>query len=244
MNVDLVRRPTVRGARTAVLVYEPRRPRGVSLAVGHGYSSSKQNLDPLCGFLASHGFGIASVDFPGHKLGATGGRLESPQDMLDALAAGVAVARDAFGPGPVYSLGHSVGAMTALGACAADPSLAGAISIATGLGRPGALHAIVAGRVVDLRSGYVDGLSLRELMELTEPLVRPALARLAGRPVLYVAAERDAMVSLESARALFDAAPEPKTYVTIASDHTTAGERARAAVLAWLDALHPRLPAD
>lgn len=243
MNVDLVRRPTARGAQIATLVYEPRRARGVSVAAAHGYSSSKQNLDPLCAFLAAHGFGVASVDLPGHKLGASGGRLESPQDMLDALATGVATARECFGAGPVYTLGHSVGAMTALGTCAFDPSIAGAISIATGLGRSGALQAMVAGRVIDLRSGYVDGLSLRELMDRTEPLVRPGLARLAGRPVLYVAAERDAMVSRESARALYDAAPEPKTFETIASDHTSAAERSRAVVLAWLDALHPRTPA-
>jgi hypothetical protein len=39
---------------------------------------------------------------------------------------------------------------------------------------------------------------------------------------------------------LFALAPEPKTLVEIASDHTNAGEHARAAVLAWLNALHPR----
>ena len=63
---------------------------------------------------------------------------------------------------------------------------------------------------------------------------------LAGRPVLYVAAERDGMVSRASAEALFMRAPEPKTFVTVASDHTYAGEHARAAVLAWLNERHPR----
>jgi fermentation-respiration switch protein FrsA (DUF1100 family) len=94
--------------------------------------------------------------------------------------------------------------------------------------------------VTDLRSSYVDGLSLPELAERTEPLVDPALAALAGRPVLYVAAQRDMMVSASSARALFERAPEPKTFVTIDSDHTSAGENARGAVLAWLNARHPR----
>ncbi len=61
----------------AVLEYEPRRARGVTIVAGHGYSSSKQNLDGLCAFLASHGFGVYSLDFPGHKLGASGGRLDS-----------------------------------------------------------------------------------------------------------------------------------------------------------------------
>jgi fermentation-respiration switch protein FrsA (DUF1100 family) len=58
--------------------------------------------------------------------------------------------------------------------------------------------------------------------------------------VLYVAAERDGMVSLASARELFERAPEPKTFATIDSDHTTAGDNARATVLAWLNERHAR----
>jgi fermentation-respiration switch protein FrsA (DUF1100 family) len=48
------------------------------------------------------------------------------------------------------------------------------------------------------------------------------------------------MVSPASARELFERAPEPKTFVTIDSDHTSAGENARSAVLAWLNERHPR----
>ncbi|HEX3468453.1 MAG TPA: hypothetical protein VHT05_10275, partial [Candidatus Elarobacter sp.] len=65
----------------AFLAYEARRARDVALVAGHGYSSSKQNLDGLCAFLASHGFGVFSLDFPGHKLGASGGRLRSVEDL-------------------------------------------------------------------------------------------------------------------------------------------------------------------
>ena len=64
------------------MAYEARRPRGVTIVAGHGYSSSKQNLDSLCAFLASHGFAVYSLDFPGHKLGASGGRLRSLDDLL------------------------------------------------------------------------------------------------------------------------------------------------------------------
>jgi fermentation-respiration switch protein FrsA (DUF1100 family) len=58
---------------------------------------------------------------------------------------------------------------------------------------------------------------------------------------LYVAASRDAMVSETSVRELYQRAPEPKTFVSVDSDHTYAGERARTAVLEWLNRLHPRL---
>jgi len=230
---------TAAGESIAALDYEPRRPRGVSLAVGHGYSSSKHNLDLLCAFLASHGFGIISIDFPGHKLGASGGRLREVADLDRALDAAVRYAREAYG-GVIYTLGHSMGAATALRVCAADAAVAGAISIATGYRRPSALEALGSRGAIDLRSAYVDGLTLPELVAESEPLLPGALARLEGRSVLYVAAEHDAMVSRASAEELFALAPEPKTFVTIASDHTYAGEHARAAVLAWLNERHPR----
>lgn len=239
MNLDVLALRTPRGAHVAALDYEPRRARGVSIAAGHGYSSSKHNLDPLCAFLASHGYRVISIDFPGHKLGASGGRLESADDLTAALGAAVAFARETYRE-PVYTLGHSMGATTALRVCAHDAGVTGAISIATGYGRPRALQGLVARGVSDLRSAYVDGLSLPELVEATEPHLEAALPLLAGRPVLYVAADRDGMVSRGSAEELVARAPEPKTFVTISSDHTSAGENARAAVLAWLNERHPR----
>jgi pimeloyl-ACP methyl ester carboxylesterase len=238
MKLELVSLSTVRGATIAALDYEPRRSRVVTLVAAHGYSSSKANLDALCAFLASHGCRIVSLDFPGHKLGASGGRLESVEDLTDAVAAAVGYARDLYGA-PVYTLGHSMGATTALRACARDPLVAGVVSIATGYGRPSALRALTAG-AVDLRSSYVDGLTLQEVVMQTEPLLDDVLAGLAGRPALYVIAERDGIVSRASAEELFSRAPEPKSVVTIASDHTNAGEHARAAVLAWLGERHPR----
>jgi uncharacterized protein len=223
----------------AVLEYEARRPRGVALVAGHGYSSSKQNLDGLCAFLASHGFSVYSVDFPGHKLGASGGRLRGVHDLFDAMATAVRFARER-GAQTVYAAGHSMGATTALCVAGRDPSLAGAISIATGYGRPSVLDALAARGVVDLRSSYVDGLTLQEIAHEWQPRVDEALPRLAGRPVLFIAAERDGMVSRASVSELYERASEPKTFVTVASDHTFAGDNSRTAVLQWLNALHPR----
>ncbi|GAC1587465.1 MAG: hypothetical protein NVS3B28_12000 [Candidatus Velthaea sp.] len=238
MNVELLR--TSAGFNdVAVLAYEARRPRGVTLVVGHGYSSSKHNLDSLCAFLASHGFAVYSLDFPGHKLGASGGTLRSVDDLVDAFAAVVALARTR-GAGPVYAVGHSMGAVTALCSAAQDPAIAGAVSIATGWGRPQALQALAGRGMVDLRSSYVDGRSLPEIASGWGPLLEAALPRLAGRPTLVIAADRDGMVARASVDDLFERIPEPKTFATVASDHTLAGENSRSAILTWLNALHPR----
>jgi len=221
----------------AVLWYEPRRPRGVCIVAGHGYSSSKQNLDFLCGFLASHGFAVYSLDFPGHKLGSSGGELRGVDDCIDAMSATVSFARER-GETTVYTLGHSMGGMTAIFTAALDAELSGSIAIATGYGRPTSLEALTKVGVTDFRASYVVGVTLPELVAGVDRRYSELLERLAGRPALYVAANRDAMVSPSSVRELYDRAPEPKTFVTIDSDHTYAAERARSVVLAWLNERH------
>lgn len=235
MNVTLHHLPD----GLAALEYEARRPRGVTFVVGHGYSSSKQNLDGLCAFLASHGCSIYSLDFPGHKLGASGGTLRDVVHLFESMETVIAFARER-GAQTVFTLGHSMGAATAICVAGRDPTLAGAVSIATGWGRPTVLDALAARGVVDLRSSYVDGPTLQELAQQWDPHIARALADLAGRPMLFIAADRDGMVAPSSVEDLYARAAEPKTFVTVASDHTFAGDNSRTAVLQWINALHPR----
>ncbi len=238
MKLDLHHVATENG-NVAALAYEPRRSRDLAIVAGHGYSSSKHNLDPLCAFLAAHGCAMFSLDFPGHKLGASGGRLRDADDAVAAVAAVVALARGE-GFSRVLTLGHSMGAMAALLAAAEDAAILGCIAIATGYGRPTALSALQRAGVTDFRSGYVDGASLPELVEGIDRRFDRALPRLLGRQALYIAARADAMVSPASVRDLYERAPDEKHFVTIESDHTEAGPRARAEVLAWLDERFPR----
>lgn len=230
-RIDAQRNPV------AVLWYQPRRPRGISLIAGHGYSSSKQNLDFLCSFLSSHGFGVYSLDFPGHKLGASGGELRGVEDCIDAMASVVAFARER-GDASAYTLGHSMGGMTAIFTAALDARILGSIAIATGYGRPTSLETLQRVGVADFRASYVIGVTLPELVAGVDGRYAQLLGRLSGRPSLFVAANRDAMVSPQSVRELFERAPDPKSFATIESDHTYAAERARAAVLEWLNERH------
>jgi pimeloyl-ACP methyl ester carboxylesterase len=232
-NVELLHLPAERNP-LAVLHYEPRRSRGIGIVAGHGYSSSKHNVDFLCGFLSAHGCRVYSFDFPGHKLGASGGELCGVDDCVDAMQRVVELARERTAE-PVYTLGHSMGGMTALFTAALDDEVAGAVAIATGYGRPTSLEALRKVGVTDFRSSYVVGVTLPELVAGVEARYDALLPRLAGRPSLYIAASRDAMVSPRSVRELYDRAPHPKTFVTIESDHTYAAEHARAAVLEWLN---------
>lgn len=222
----------------AFLEYEPRRARGVSIVAGHGYSSSKHNLDFFCGFLASHGYRVFSLDFPGHKLGASGGELRGIDDLVDVMDA-VAGAAAQTGD-TLYAAGHSMGAMTAIFLAARRADIAGVISITTGYGRPSALDALQKAGATDFRSSYVDGLALPDLVAHSTERIAADLPKLGGRAQLYVAASRDAMVSPRSVEDLFHRAPEPKAFVQIESDHTYAADNARSAVLQWLNERHPR----
>jgi pimeloyl-ACP methyl ester carboxylesterase len=218
----------------AVLWYEPRRPRGMAIVAGHGYSSSKQNLDFLAAFLSSHGFGVYNFDFPGHKLGASGGELRGVDDCIDAMSAVVAFARER-GDTAIYTLGHSMGGMTAIFTAALDSEIVGTIAIATGYGRPTSLQALQKVGATDFRSSYVVGVALPELVAGVDGRYAQLLPQLGQRPSLYVAASRDGMVSPKSVRELYERAPEPKWFTTIDSDHTYAAERSRASVLEWLN---------
>lgn len=221
----------------AFLHYRPRKPRDLAIVAAHGYSSSKQNLDSLCAFLCAHGADVFSLDLPGHKLGASGGRLDTFDDALDAMAGVVAVAKERF-QAP-FVLGHSLGALTAIVTAGVDPAVAGVVAIATGYRRPAALEALQKSFTVDLRAEYVDGAALPQLFADMDARLDAALPRLVGRPALYVLAENDAMVTPSSVVALFERAPEPKRLARIPSNHTAAAEHARSAVLQWLKDVAP-----
>ena len=239
MNLELLR---LEGERNpvAALVYHPKRPRNVSIVAGHGYSSSKHNLDFLCNFLASHGFAVYNLDFPGHKLGASGGTLSCVEDLIDAMTTVARHARETAA-GPLYYMGHSMGAMTAILTAAQDPGAGGIVAITTGFGRPSGIAILQSKGAVDFRSAYVNGVTLPELVgQIDDERFGQALASLAGKPQLYIAADRDAMVSVRSVEILYARASEPKTFAGISSDHTFAADNARGEVLAWLTRLHPR----
>lgn len=231
MNLTLER---VRANRNdiAYLHYSPRRARGIAIVAAHGYSSSKQNLDPLCAFLAAHGVDLFSLDLPGHKLGASGGRLDTFEDALDAMHAVVRVARERCSD--PFALGHSLGAQTALVVAGTDPAVRGVVAIATGYRRPVALEALQKNFTVDLRAPYVEGASLPALFAGMDERLDAKMPLLAGRQALFVLAEQDAMVTQRSVLELYERAPEPKRLARVASNHTNAAEQARSAVLQWL----------
>ncbi len=219
----------------------PRRPRGVAIAVGHGYSSSKHNLDLLCAFLASHGFHVVERRFSRpqarreRRRAAFGRRSRST-----TLGAARRLSARAY-TRLVYAMGHSMGATTALARRGRIPRSPGpSPSRPATAGRPRSTRSSRGG-IVDLRSGLrrrVGAAGARRRRRTPRPRRRVAAP---GRPAGVVRrrrARRDG--DARERRGLFARAPEPKSFASSSSDHTYAGENARAAVLAWLNERHPR----
>lgn len=220
--------------RIATLSYEPQQAKGPTLVLGHGYSSSKHSLDFLASFVAQHGFRAVTFDFPGHKLGASGGHLASFAVCMQTMTAVVGHVRARFGE-EIYVGGHSLGAFTALRVCGGDARVAGCISIATGRDNLSSFERIKVRGPLAFRAPYVDGLTLPALLEeMTAESLDAALERIAGRPLLVVAAAHDLIAPRSQVEAIYERAGDPKTLAVIESDHTSAADNARAPVLAWL----------
>ena len=234
LHLDAQRNPL------AVLKYEPRRSRRVCVVAGHGYSSSKQNLDFLCSFLASHGLGVYSLDFPGHKLGASGGELRGVDDCIEAMFRVVAFVRERSDDA-IYTLGHSMGGMTAIFTAALDANVRGTVAIATGFGRPTSLEALRRVGVTDFRSSYVVGVTLPELVAGVEARYDGALAA-AGRQArsVYRSKSRCDGQSAKRARAVRPRAGTEDPGNDRQRPYLRSGT-SRAAVLEWFDERHPAL---
>ena len=194
-----------------MLQYEPRRSRNIGIVAGHGYSSSKHNMRFSLRFLSAHGFRVYSLDFPGTNSARAAANWAASTIASAAMQRVVALARERSND-PVYTLGHSMGGMTAIFTAALDETIAGVVAIATGYGRPTSIETLQKVGVTDFRASYVVGVTLPELVAGVGERYDALLPRLAGRQQLYVAASRDAMVSPRSVQELYDRAPDPKTF--------------------------------
>jgi len=199
----------------------------------HGYSSSKHNVDPLAFGLAADGFAALAFDFQGHKLGASSLPLHSAYDLRSSALDAVAHARTFPFVERVVLGGHSMGAAAAIGAAVENPEVAGVIAMCTALGRNRSLQAGGMLGGLQNRASYVDGPSPAEMTRTMDEFTQ-RIAEIAPRPLLVIAASKDALVAPSAVRELFDAGGEPKEFVTVEATHTDCAERSKFVVVRWL----------
>ena len=201
--------------------------------LGHGYSSSKHNVDPLAFHLAAEGYAALAIDFLGHKLGASTGPLREAEDLIANALDAVSYAQRLPGIRSIVLGGHSMGAAAAIGAAAVRPEVEGVIAMATSDDRSRQLTDETMLSGLHGRAAYVEGASPQEITAAMDSFTQ-RIADISPRPVLLVAGQRDALVSPSAVKRLFDHALEPKTYEVIDANHTDCAERARFVVTRWL----------
>lgn len=221
------------GHRIRGLGYGPHSgvPSPVRIILLHGYSSSKHAVDPVAQALAMAGYSVTAIDLPGHKLGATGGSLQSFQV---AVYAALDAVNQIPSNQPSVLIGHSMGAAVAVVAASQSHECVG--SVAMGLGYP-----VTATRndprVISYyldRWAWVDGASPLEVGLEMDRALPEALKQLTGKPFLLVSGEQDIELPPSSARTLFEMAGQPKSTHQIDADHSQIPRIAGPLIVSWV----------
>jgi alpha-beta hydrolase superfamily lysophospholipase len=210
-------------------------PSPTCVVIAHGYSSSKHNVDALAFYLATEGLHALALDFQGHKLGCSSLPLRQAQDLHRNVLDAVSFARNISGVRSVVAAGHSMGAGASIGAALQSQEIDGVIAMCTAPGRSKSLNGPNMLGGLRNRASYVDGPSPENLTAVMDAATS-RIAEISPRPVLIVAASKDAIVGPSAVRALFDAAAEPKTFEIVDATHTDCAERAKFVVMRWLRA--------
>jgi pimeloyl-ACP methyl ester carboxylesterase len=231
--IDLADIPSA-GGTVRALLYHTSRP-ATCVVLCHGYSASKHNVDLLAYHLAIEGYIALAIDFQGHKLGASTMPLARAEDLATNALDAVAFAKAQPLVKRIVLGGHSMGAATAIGAATRTPDVAGVIAMCTALRRgQETASGGLAGGLIN-RAAYVDGASPSEITTAIDRYTAQ-IAEIAPRPLLVIAAAKDALVAPSAVRQLFEAAAEPKSYELVDATHTDCAERSRFVVVRWLRA--------
>jgi pimeloyl-ACP methyl ester carboxylesterase len=176
----------------------------------HGTDADRTQLAPEAHGLAQHGYGVLLFDWPGH--GASTGSVTWGAQERAALSAALDFAASARGidPARIGVFAFSMGTMIAVQVAARDPRVAalvleGAFADPDEELRYEFRHWGIFSQWPALWTAHWSGMK-------SDQRPKDVIAQIAPRPVLVVAGTADESVPPDQARALFDAAREPKTW--------------------------------
>jgi alpha-beta hydrolase superfamily lysophospholipase len=195
--------------RIAASAFLPLEPRGTVVAT-HGYEASAAAFAPLARSLAAAGFAVVALDLPGHgRSDGEPGMIGDFREYGDAVAA-VASECGRLLPRPLFALGHSAGALSALDAIARPgrgAALDAAILVAPltrtanwGLSRAG--YALVRPFAREVPDGNGGSVSLEWFGKLAAWRKEAAGFDAVGVPALVIQGGRDGVVDNRDARQL------------------------------------------
>ncbi|HLJ56814.1 MAG TPA: alpha/beta hydrolase [Chthonomonadaceae bacterium] len=226
--------------------------RATALVLAHGFTSGKYSMDSLASYLATRGFETLTFDFVGHKLGCSGGTMETMAQAAGNVADALSWLRDVTQAEKIVLAGHSMGAAAALATAAWDIAeratpeligkqdarevrgapLAGVISICMGAEPSSAFDTNIGRAMLEQRKDYVSGAPPLDLLREVDGLAANTTG-LGDLPALFIAAKQDVLLTVDRVLQLAQRAPNSSVQV-IESSHLEAPDRARAAVYTWL----------
>jgi uncharacterized protein len=183
----------------------------------HGTGADRTQLLPEARMLARHGFGVLSLDFPGH--GGSGGTIQWGKSERRAVARAIGWAIEAPGVRQVGLLGFSNGSWIALQAASGDKRVY-AVVLTGAFADVEELVEKQGGRWGAASAGFALLTARLHGMHYWENRSEDLIGLISPRPVLLIAGTADREVPLSMTERLYNAARAPKSmWVVAGADH-------------------------
>ncbi len=205
----------------------------------HGYTAGKYSMDGLASYLCLRGLECLTMDLAGHKLGASGGRMATPQVAAANILSVIRAFCENLPQSEYVLCGHSLGAAACLSAISylreTDVAPTAVIAMAMGEHPAKGFQSVIGRKMLEQRGDHVSGATaeefvgqLEEFVELLTPITCPAL---------FVAAGQDVLLPVTRVQALANRLRPGSDYLEVNSSHMDLPDAAKASVYAWLQKL-------
>lgn len=223
------------GAILSALLYSPTgASREPFIVLAHGFTGSKESMDPIANYLATKGWRCLTFDFRGHKLGGSTGEMHAAENGRDDLRAVLRHAQEELGAARTVIAGHSFGGAMALGVAAEDPRTCGVAVLGTSASVVSGFESPAGAALMAQRGDYVRGAPPVQILTEATALAEKALPGLAI-PVLLVAARGDIIVKPDAVKALAHRLHPLARFVLVDGSHMELPMRARGFLASWLE---------
>jgi esterase/lipase len=221
------------------LLYTPAGEASQAVVLGHGYGGSKQDMSSLGQALCGAGYHVFIPDIRGHRLGGTGGYLNSLDDVSEDLETSVGFTKNKTRAERLVLCGHSMSGAAGAKTAALHEDVDALILLGNGLRPIGQDLPPEAIKLIQVRSKYVDGIEGIEIRHQVQFMMREYMGRVSPKPVLIVAGSSDNINNEQRCRDLLDMTDGPKSLMLVDSDHFRLPLCSSEPVLQWLKGLHP-----
>lgn len=214
------------------LVYTPNanNDRNMAIVMGHGFSVSKHHLDGLASHLCYFGYEVINFDFPGHKMGASRGKLEHPYQLVESFE----LARRCTTRERMVLLGHSMGAAAAVRAAVEMDEVHGLVVLGMGADPTARFGDKIVTSAFKWGELYVEGLDAAAFLTQIKDQLLPYMAKI-NVPSLIIGGTKDFIIPVGEVKKLSELAQHPSTVKLLPCTHNDLPEEAKKDVRKWLE---------